>query len=155
MFSLPTGEQANRRNSSAERPSGGGGRRTNPQVTGNALHTVVPIEGDGGTVVVPVTINGVISLKFTIDSGASDVTIPADVAMTLIRAGTIAQSDYIGSQTFTLADGTRVPSTEFRIRSLKIGTLVLHDVTGSLTNTEGTLLLGQSFLSRLENWSIG
>jgi clan AA aspartic protease (TIGR02281 family) len=136
------------------RPVAAGASPPAAQVSGDELQTEVPIEGNSGTFVVPVTINGVISLKFTIDSGAADVTIPADVATTLMRAGTVSRSDYIGSQIFILADGTRVPSAEFRIRTLKIGTLVLHDVVGSLTHAEGTLLLGQSFLSRLQTWSI-
>jgi hypothetical protein len=40
-----------------------------------------------GTFVVPVLINDKITLNFTIDSGASDVSIPADVLSTLTRAG--------------------------------------------------------------------
>lgn len=121
---------------------------------GTAVETEVSLEDDGGTFVVPVTINDTISLKFTLDSGASDVSIPADVASTLIRSGTITRDDFIGAKTFVLADGTQVPSAEFRIRSLKIGTLVLHDVTASLADARGPLLLGQSFLTRLSNWSI-
>lgn len=124
-----------------------------PAVLGNAVETEVPIVVSGGTFLVPVTINDTITLKFVIDTGASDVTIPADVASTLIRSGTITKDDFIGTQTFVLADGTPVPSPEFRIRSLKVGTLVLHDVTASVTNSEGSLLLGQSFLTRLANWS--
>jgi clan AA aspartic protease (TIGR02281 family) len=127
---------------------------TTPTAKGNAFETEVPVEQQGGTFVVPVTINGTISLNFTIDSGASDVSIPADVASTLVRSGTITGDDFIGNQTFTLADGTQVPSAEFRIRTLKVGTLLLHDVTGSLTDAHGSLLLGQTFLSRLSSWSI-
>jgi len=103
---------------------------------------------------VPVYINDTIVLKFTIDSGAADVSIPADVASTLIRAGTITQDDFLGQRTYMLADGTPVPSAIFRIRTLKVGTLVLHDVTASVANPKGPLLLGQSFLSRLSTWSI-
>lgn len=122
-------------------------------IRGDAVSTEVPLEEDGGTYVVPVSINDTISLKFTIDSGAADVNLPSDVVTTLIRSGTITKDDYIGDKTFVLADGTRVPSAEFRIRSLKIGTLVLHDVVGSVGDPRGSLLLGQSFLSRLSTWS--
>jgi clan AA aspartic protease (TIGR02281 family) len=118
------------------------------------LKTEIPLEDDGGTFVVPVTINGAISLKFTIDSGAADVTIPSDVASTLVRAGTISAGDYIGSQTFVLADGSTIPSPEFRIRSLRVGDIVLHDVTASVTGPNGSLLLGQTFLQRLKHWAI-
>lgn len=114
----------------------------------------VPLEADGGTFAIPVTINNTISLKFTIDSGAADVTIPSDVASTLVRAGTISADDYVGSQTFVLADGSVVPSPEFRIRSLRVGRVVLHNIVASITGTNGSLLLGQTFLKQLKSWSI-
>lgn len=125
-----------------------------PKARPNAAVTEVPLEDDNGTFVVPVTINDAIALKFTIDSGASDVTIPSDVASTLVRAGTISEGDYIGSGTAVLADGSEIPSPEFKIRSLRVGGLVLHDVTATITGDRGSLLLGQSFLTRLQNWSI-
>jgi clan AA aspartic protease (TIGR02281 family) len=125
-----------------------------PVAVGTLTETEVPLEQEGGTFVVPARINDAIELKFTIDSGASDVVIPADVASTLVRTGTITQEDFIGSQTFTLADGSTVPSTEFRIRKLKVGTLELQNVTASLANPNSPLLLGQSFLTRMTAWSI-
>lgn len=134
------------------------GSPTSPLATPAAAQTPVrgeiPLEADAGTFVIPVIINGAISLKFTIDSGAADVTIPSDVASTLMRAGTISADDYVGSQTFVLADGSEVPSPEFRIRSLRVGNVVLHNVVASITSTNGSLLLGQSFLKRLKDWSV-
>ena len=43
----------------------------------------IPVEIEGGTFIVPVTINDKITLNFNIDSGASDVSVPADVVSTL------------------------------------------------------------------------
>jgi predicted aspartyl protease len=51
----------------------------------------IPLKSDGGSYVLPVTINGKITLDFTLDSGATDVTIPADVYRTLQRTGTISR----------------------------------------------------------------
>jgi hypothetical protein len=48
-------------------------------------HVEIALFKDGGTFKVPVLINGAIVLDFIVDSGAADVNIPADVAMTLIR----------------------------------------------------------------------
>lgn len=107
-----------------------------------------------GTYVVPVTINNAITLDFTVDSGASDVSIPADVVLTLMRAGTIRGTDFIGEKTYVLADGTRTKSRTFRIRSLTVGERSVRDVVGSVAPASGTLLLGQSFLSRFKSWSI-
>src|SRR5271165_31460 len=116
--------------------------------------TVVQMVPEGGTFVVPVRINDQITLEFVIDSGASDVSIPADVVMTLLRTGTITDADFLGTQKYRMADGSSVPSQQFVIRSLKVGDRTLNDVTGSIAPVEGGLLLGQSFLRRFKSWSI-
>jgi gag-polyprotein putative aspartyl protease len=116
--------------------------------------TIVPMISDGGTFRVPVTINDELTLKFVIDSGAADVSVPADVVMTLVRTGTITDTDFLGNQTYKLADGSTVPSQQFVIRSLKVGDKTLENVVGSIAPVAGGLLLGQSFLSRFNTWSI-
>jgi Aspartyl protease len=103
---------------------------------------LVALESQGGTYVVPVLINNAITLNFVVDSGASDVTIPADVVMTLVRTGTLKEEDFIGSKTYTLADGSTVPSATFRIKSLKVGDRMIDDVTAGIAPVQGTLLLG-------------
>ena len=85
----------------------------------------IALQNTGGTYEVPVLINGAITLPFIVDSGASDVSIPADVVLTLMRAGTINDEDFVGQKTYELADGSKVPSRVFRIRSLKIGDRIL------------------------------
>jgi tetratricopeptide (TPR) repeat protein len=56
--------------------------------------TEVPLKVVNGTFVVPVQINGIITLDFVVDSGATDVTIPSDVVSTLMRTGTIERADF-------------------------------------------------------------
>jgi clan AA aspartic protease (TIGR02281 family) len=114
----------------------------------------VPLIQDGGIFVVPVEINGAITLEFGVDSGAADVSVPFDVFSTLRRTRTIKDSDIIGEQTYVLADGSRSRSVMFTIRSLKVGDKVVENVKGSVAPSQGTLLLGQSFLERFKSWSI-
>jgi hypothetical protein len=109
--------------------------------------TIVPMVPEGGTFLVPVRINDQITLKF-----AADVSVPADVVMTLLRADTI--SDFLGNQTYRLTNGTTIPSQRFVIRSLKVGDRTLRNVVGSIAPVEGSMLLGQSFLRRFKSWSI-
>ena len=116
--------------------------------------TSVPMRIEGGTYVIPVLINGAITLDFVVDSGAADVSIPADVVMTLMRTGTLKETDFLGEKTYVLADGSKVPSQTFRIRSLKVGNKVLENVNGSVASVQGSLLLGQAFLSRFKSWSV-
>ena len=125
------------------------GRKSGPKHASS-----VRLKMEGGTYVVPVLINNAITLSFVIDSGASDVSIPADVVLTLIRTGTLRQVDFLGKKIYTLADGSRLPSHTFRIRSMKVGDRVVKNVTGSVAPLEGGLLLGQSFLGRFKSWSI-
>jgi clan AA aspartic protease (TIGR02281 family) len=112
-----------------------------------------PLKKEGGTFVVPVQINGAITLDFTVDSGAADVSVPADVFSTLARTGTIRNSDIIGEETYKLADGSTHRAMTFTIRSLKVGDRVVEGVRGSVASSQGSLLLGQSFLERFRSWS--
>lgn len=114
----------------------------------------IPLIREHGTFVVPVVINDKITLNFTIDSGASDVSIPTDVFSTLTRTGTVTKSDFLDTQVYELADGSKQTSQRFRMRSLRIGNLELRNVIASVAPSTGSLLLGQSFLSRLKSWSI-
>jgi predicted aspartyl protease len=114
----------------------------------------VPMQLEGGIYVVPVVINNAITLDFVVDSGAADVSIPADVVMTLMRTKTLKSTDFRGEQIYVLADGSQVPSQTFVIRSLKVGNVVLENVNGSVASVHGSLLLGQTFLSRFRSWSV-
>jgi predicted aspartyl protease len=114
----------------------------------------VPLKEDSGIFVVPVEINGAITLDFAVDSGAGNVTIPADVYYTLVRTGTIKDSDIIGQRTVVLADGSQSKLPTFTIRSLRVGDKIIENVNANVLPLEGQLLLGQSFLARFKSWSL-
>jgi predicted aspartyl protease len=114
----------------------------------------VPVHYQGGVPIVSVLVNEIIPLSFVLDSGAADVSIPADVVLTLLRTGSLRAEDFTGNKTYTLADGSSVPSEIFYIRSLKIGSVIVTGVSASVTKVTGSLLLGQSFLRRLQSWSL-
>ena len=121
---------------------------------GAAYSESIPLIHAHGTLQVPVVINGKVSLDFTIDSGATDVSIPASVFSTLIRDGSVSSEDFLDKRMYKLADGSGEISQRFRIRSLRVGKLEVRDVIASVGDSGGLLLLGQSFLSRLKSWSI-
>jgi predicted aspartyl protease len=99
-------------------------------LTNSARSESIDLKFENGVYKVPVLINDRITLDFVLDSGAADVSIPEDVYSTLIRTGTISSSDLLGAETYVLADGTAVRAKRFRLQTLKIGNLVLRDVTG-------------------------
>jgi predicted aspartyl protease len=119
-----------------------------------SLQDEIPMSRRKGIFVVPARINETITLGFILDSGATDVQIPADVVMTLARAGTISDSDFRGTQTYTLADGSTLRRDQFMLRELRLGAHAVQNVLASIGPPKGDLLLGQSFLSRFGAWAI-
>lgn len=114
----------------------------------------VPFEPHNGAFVIPVVLNDVLTEKFIVDSGATDVSIPAEIAAKLKEMGAMSGADYLGSKIYMLADGSKVPSDIYKIASLRIGAMVVHDVTVRISAARSDLLLGQSFLGRLKSWSM-
>jgi clan AA aspartic protease (TIGR02281 family) len=97
--------------------------------------------------VLPVRINQTITIPFIIDTGASTVVIPEDVALTLMRAGALTHDDFIGRGRATLANGSEVIQDSEMIRELQVGDLTARDVTAFVSSARGDPLLGESFLS--------
>ena len=114
----------------------------------------VSIEPHDGAFVVPVMLNDIMTVKFIVDSGSADVSIPEEVASALMKSGTLTGADLLGSKTYLLADGSLVPSKIYRMASLRIGGMVMQNVTVRISAAKSSLLLGQSFLSRLKSWSM-
>jgi clan AA aspartic protease (TIGR02281 family) len=113
----------------------------------------IPITNQGGVYVVPIKINNAIVLEGIIDSGAAEVNLPADVVLTLIRANTISTSDFLDDETYVLADGSKVPSKRLKLRQIKIGDVELKDVSASVGDVRGSILIGQSLLERFSEWA--
>ena len=116
--------------------------------------TIIPLENDHGTYVVPVVVNGAMTLKFTVDTGASYVSIPSTVIANLMQAGLLTKDDVLGEGTSTFADGSSARTQILRIRSLKLGDVVIENIEASVLPEKGSLLLGQSFFGRLKSWSL-
>ncbi len=115
----------------------------------------VPLESPAsGVYKVPVKINGSLTLTFILDTGASEVNIPADVASTLLRTGAITQSDFLPGKFYQLADGSVLKNSRLNIREMDMNGIKIANVPASIGPAKGFPLLGQSFLGRLESWSL-
>ena len=119
-----------------------------------ALETRIPLVKMSGGLIAPVVINSTLKLNFVVDSGASDVSIPADVFSSLVRANTVTQADITGVRNYKNADGEVYQSKTFVIRSLKIGNIEAPRVQAKVSPSNAPPLLGQSFLKRFKSWSI-
>jgi clan AA aspartic protease (TIGR02281 family) len=129
-------------------------RMVAPQQASKSNAIEVPLKEKGGIFVIPIQINGTLTLDLVLDSGATDVQIPQDVFSTLVRANTIAPDDFIGKRTYTLADGSTQEAPLFLVRELRVGNLMLRNVRASVGLASGELLLGESFLSRIAEWTL-
>jgi clan AA aspartic protease (TIGR02281 family) len=134
----------------------GGADSTLPQnaASSHSSEVRVLLASNGGVLLAPVIINNAIKLNFLVDSGASDVSIPADVFSSLLRSGAITQADITGSRQFEDANGGTSRAKVFIIRSLKVGSIEVAGVEADVAPVNAPLLLGQSFLKRFKSWSI-
>ncbi len=123
-------------------------------ITGNRIHLEIHLEKKSGVYELPVTVNGAVTLNFILDTGASEVKIPADVASTLLKDGTISQDDVLPGKIYKSADGSLRLSSRVIIREMDLGGVTVSRVPASIGPASGMLLLGQSFLKRLPSWSL-
>jgi predicted aspartyl protease len=126
-----------------------------PQSATGSLNDEVRLEPYNGVFAVPVVINRAVSIPFILDSGSSEVQLPAEVVLTLIRSGTLSEEDFIGARQYVLANGSTLRSPRFNIREMRVGEHVVRNVAASVGPAiSSDALLGQSFLSKLPAWTL-
>ena len=103
----------------------------------------------GGAHKVPVTLNGVLTLDFMVDTGAADVGLSDEITQRLISTGAFNKKDLKSFATYTMADGTSIKCRTLLIRSIRIGSRDVSNVEASTCPKNASLLLGQSFWDKL------
>ena len=114
----------------------------------------IALDSDGQGYSVPVRVNGALTVKFLVDSGASVVVLPKDMVETLTRSGTIAPSDLLGRDTYVTADGRKHHGTRLMLRQLDVGGHTVTNVMASVAPEHAAPLLGQSFLAKFKSWTL-
>jgi clan AA aspartic protease (TIGR02281 family) len=127
--------------------------RNFPTGSARPIKTEAPALVLSGTFVILATVNGAAQAALRVDSGATDVMLPRTVAARLISAGSLTPADYVTTKTYKLADGSLRTQKVYRLRSLKVGTFIVHNIPCTISN-DGTGLLGQSFLSKAQDWAM-
>lgn len=108
----------------------------------------IPLGRSGGIYTVPVQINRSLTAQFLVDPGAGVVVIPMSMLRSLVANGSITEDDLLGFGTAELADSSMYVTARVRLRELRIGNTVVHDVTAAVSPGLTQPLLGQSFLQR-------
>lgn len=114
----------------------------------------IKLKSNYGVFSVPVELNGVLKIDFIFDSGASDISISPDIALTLLKAGTIKKEDWLPGAYYSFADGSTAKSERFKLHSVKIGNKVIKNAVCSISNSiNSPMLLGQSVLSKFGKYT--
>jgi aspartyl protease family protein len=124
----------------------------NETTTANSKEDKVTLRKKGGVFELPVKVNNEVTIHFILDSGASDVSIPKQIALILADNGSITSGDIKGNVRYRIANGSTMQGLKVIIKSLEVGGHTLRNVEASVV--DGPPLLGQSFLGRLQEWSI-
>jgi hypothetical protein len=121
----------------------------------DSTNIIVMEKSKGGIYNIPVLINGKLQLEFIMDTGAADMSITPDVFMTLIRTKTINEDDALEDRAYIDANGDINLNARFTIRSLKIGSKTIYNISCSISNSmTAPILLGQSALQKLGKFMI-
>ena len=107
----------------------------------------------GGTPVVQVEIAGVCCIGFTVDSGASDVSVSPALWYAMVKGGHITKEDHIDVVKYQTANGV-TEGLRFRMPAMAVGGRTVHGVIGSVSKNSNAMLLGQSFLRKFRFWAI-
>ena len=118
-------------------------------VTSQPTRSEVVLIEQGSALMVHGTVNGTATFTFELDTGASIVVLPRNVAARLVTA-----ADYLGMRTYVFGDGGKRVQPTYRLRSVTVGGLTATNVTCVMGEEEDTFLLGRSFLQQFESWSI-
>ena len=108
----------------------------------------IPLGTNGGIYTAPVQINRSVTIQFLVDPGAGVVVIPVSVLRHLVQNGTVTESDVLGIGTAELADSSLHLTARVRLRELRVGNAVAHDVIAAVSPALSQPLLGQSFFRR-------
>lgn len=119
-----------------------------------ALSEEIKLKSMGGVYTVPVRLNNSLTMEFMIDTGAADVGLSEGTTSKLLKTGVMAEHDFKGSETYTLADGSSVKCRSLTLRNIRIGERELSDIKASACPGNPPLLLGQSFLKKLGAWAM-
>lgn len=103
----------------------------------------------GGIYYIPCTING-INMDAVFDTGASEISLSLTEAMFMLKQGKLDEKDFIGTEDYTIADGSIHKGSVVILREVILGDKVLIDVKASIVdNHEAPVLFGQSALSKI------
>lgn len=109
---------------------------------------------ESGIYTIPCEVNG-LKLKFVFDTGAADVHLSLVEAAFMLKNGYIDEDDFLGTGTYSMADGSISENAMVNLKTIKIGNTTIHNVQACVSSKiDASLLLGQSAIKKLGDYSI-
>ena len=99
-----------------------------------------------------ISIHG-ISKYFLFDTGASDLIINQEFERELLIDGHIKKEDYVGTETYQMANNEKVKAQLVKLNNIKIGDFTVNNVITAVLK-EGSLLCGKGFLDKFKKWEL-
>lgn len=107
-----------------------------------------------GIYTLPCEVNG-LKLRFIFDTGATNVSMSLTEASFMLKNGYMEFDDFTGVSQSQIANGEIMENYNVTLRKLVIGGVELENVQAEIVKgLDAPLLLGQSVLNRLGNWTI-
>lgn len=114
----------------------------------------VPFTEDGGVKYIPVKLNGV-GMNMIFDTGCSGLSISSLELVSMLKSGSISESDFMGTQESQIADGTVVVQQVVNIAEVEIGGnggILCQNVEATVSdNMEAPVLLGNGVLDNVNS----
>ena len=109
--------------------------------------------GESGLYTIPCEING-LKLRFIFDTGANVVCLSMTEAEFMYKNGYLEDEDILGVTESVIASGEIRENYVINLKQVKIGTKIINNVRAVVNKgLSAPLLLGQSVLSQLGEWS--
>lgn len=109
---------------------------------------------ESGIYTIPCEVNG-LKLRFIFDTGASDVHLSLLEAAFMIKNGYITREDIIGTDTYSMADGSIEENAIVNLKEIKIGHISLKNVQACISSKiNAPILLGQSAIRKMGKYTI-
>ena len=109
---------------------------------------------ESGIYTIPCEVNG-LKLRFVFDTGASDVHLSLLDAAFMLKNGYLSKDDFLGKDSYTMADGSISDNAVVNLKEIRIGNLRIKDVRASISSKiNASLLLGQSAIQKIGKYTI-
>ncbi|MEO5370162.1 MAG: retroviral-like aspartic protease family protein [Magnetococcus sp. DMHC-1] len=110
----------------------------------------VPLVKRGKSLFISAILNGKNSVEFLLDTGASSLFIPREIATTLVDADTIATLPLV---TVKYASETRKEKS-LKLDSIQVGPILINTINAVISDVNPRPLLGMAVLEKLGSWRI-